>query len=159
MGILNKILSKEEEAQAKKKATEKKAEVKSAPKKAATPKSTDVKEKKAAPKAAPKKAADKASKKDDERAYKVISFPLITEKATDLVQLNKYVFVVPKDVNKNEVAKAIRNIYGVKPVQVNIIKKSGKKVRYGRRFGKTKDFKKAIVTLRPEDKIEVYEGV
>jgi ribosomal protein L23 len=40
-----------------------------------------------------------------------------------------------------------------------MIRRRGKKVRYGRKFGKTKDFKKAIVTLSPEDKIEVYEGV
>jgi large subunit ribosomal protein L23 len=62
-------------------------------------------------------------------------------------------------MNKVEVKKAIRVIYKVDPVSVNIANFSGKKVRYGRRSGKTKDWKKAIVTLKSGDKIQVYEGV
>jgi len=104
-------------------------------------------------------STEKVGIKKDERAYKIISSPMITEKATDLMQLNKYVFAVPLSATKPEIADKIRNVYGVKPVSVNIIKKAGKKVRRGRAFGKRKDFKKAIVTLASNDKIEVYEGV
>ena len=62
-------------------------------------------------------------------------------------------------MNKVEVKKAIRTIYNVEPIKVNIANFSGKSVRYGRIKGKTKNWKKAIVTLKQGDKIEVYEGV
>jgi len=102
---------------------------------------------------------NKAKKHDDPLAYRVIMKPLITEKSTDLAQLNKYVFVVPATANKNSVAQRIFGIYGVKPVKVNIIRRPGKVVRYGRKSGTTKSYKKAIVTLAQGEKIEVYEGV
>ena len=85
--------------------------------------------------------------------------PLITEKASSLGVLNKYVFAINPRMNKIEVIKAIRTIYGVDPVKVNILNFSGKKVKYGRISGQTKSWKKAVVTLREGDKIEVYEGV
>lgn len=92
-------------------------------------------------------------------AYKTIVKPLITEKASDLSTISKYVFAVNIKANKLEVAKAIESIYGVKPVAVNIIKMKGKTVSRGRISGKRKDFKKAIVSLKKGDKIEIYEGV
>jgi large subunit ribosomal protein L23 len=121
----------------------------------------EVKKKPIAPKEA-KPVVDrvkKTKKQEDEKAYKVISFPLISEKATDLAALGKYVFVVPMSANKSEVRKVITNIYGVEVTKLNIIKKFGKKVRQGRKFGKQKDSKKVVVTLAPGQKIEVYEGV
>ena len=154
MGLLNKIL-KTDGAEEQKADVNAAAEVKSEKK----DKPAVSSEKKAPERKAAVKTNKKVDKRDDERAYKVISHPLITEKATDLAQINKYVFAVPTSANKNEISKTIANIYGVKPLRVNVILKRGKKVRYGRRFGKTKDFKKAIVTLSSEDRIEVYEGV
>lgn len=97
--------------------------------------------------------------KQDPTAYRALLMPLITEKATDLAGLNKYCFIVPRAANKTEVAKKIVNVYGVRPIKINFVKRLGKKVRYGRRFGETKTLKKAIVTLKPGDKIELYEGV
>ncbi|MFA5021641.1 MAG: 50S ribosomal protein L23 [Patescibacteria group bacterium] len=93
------------------------------------------------------------------QAYRVLVKPLVTEKVTFLNALNKYVFVINPKMNKVEVKKAIRTIYKVNPVAVNISNFSGKYVRYGQVEGKTKNWKKAIVTLKPGDKIEVYEGV
>lgn len=93
------------------------------------------------------------------QAYKVLVKPLITEKAADLSELNKYVFAVNPKMNKVEVKKAIRSIYEVDPVAVNIINFSGKRVNYGRISGQKKAWKKAIVTLKPGDTIQVYEGV
>ena len=122
---------------------------------------------KAAPKAkagaqdfapAPKRKAA-VTKKIDHDVFKVLSKPLITEKATDLTALNKYCFIVPVSVNNSEVIKAIINLYGVKPIQINFIKRRGRKVRYGHSSGETKMVKKAIVTLSADDKIELYEGV
>jgi large subunit ribosomal protein L23 len=85
--------------------------------------------------------------------------PLITEKATHLASENKYVFVIAKSANKIETAKAIQAVYGVKPVDVNIVNMKGKKVTRGKIRGSRKDWKKAIVTLAKGDTIKVYEGV
>ncbi|MEK7512272.1 MAG: 50S ribosomal protein L23 [Patescibacteria group bacterium] len=106
-----------------------------------------------------KPAVSKVNKKTDNDVYKIISKPLITEKATDLTAQNKYCFVVPNGVNKSEMIKAIINLYGIKPIKINFIKRRGKNVRYGHSQGVTKEVKKAIVTLAPTDKIELYEGV
>ncbi|MFH1232487.1 MAG: 50S ribosomal protein L23 [Patescibacteria group bacterium] len=93
------------------------------------------------------------------QAYNVLQKPLVTEKVTNLGICNKYVFVVANDTNKVEVAKAINQIYGVKPVKVNIIKMIGKATRSGKVSGKRKDWKKAIVTLSKGETIKIYEGV
>jgi large subunit ribosomal protein L23 len=101
----------------------------------------------------------KDAKKVSGQAYRVLTKPMVTEKATNLGSSNQYVFMVGIDTNKIEVAKAIQEVYGVKPISVNIIKVKGKKVNRGRITGKRKDFKKAIVTLKKGDTISVYEGV
>lgn len=92
-------------------------------------------------------------------AFRLVSRPLITEKSAQLGALNKYVFEVPTSVNRQEVAKAIRSIYNVKPIQVNMIRLSGKSVRYGHSSGTTKDWKKAIVTVAAGQTINVQDGV
>ncbi|MDD4271512.1 MAG: 50S ribosomal protein L23 [Patescibacteria group bacterium] len=92
-------------------------------------------------------------------AYKIIMKPLVTEKVSGLGALNKYVFAVAKNANKIEVAKAIKEIYGIKPIGVNVIRMSGKKTRYGRISGRRKDWKKAIITLPKGEAIKIYEGV
>lgn len=93
------------------------------------------------------------------RAYAVLVKPMITEKASVLGALNKYVFMVNVEANKIDVAKAINEVYGIKPVSVNMIRSEGKTKRYGRYVGKRKDFKKAMVTLPAGKTIQVYEGV
>ncbi|MDD5071997.1 MAG: 50S ribosomal protein L23 [Patescibacteria group bacterium] len=85
--------------------------------------------------------------------------PLVTEKATNLGVLNKYVFAVSSKANKIEIAKAVEEVYGIKPVKVNIIKGKGKTIRSGRIFGKRKDWKKAVVALPEGKTIKIYEGV
>lgn len=101
----------------------------------------------------------KVNKEDTKEAYRILLRPLITEKATNLGTLGKYIFEVAKGVSKIEIKKAIRDLYGVNVVQVNIVSQGGKAVRYGRSTGRTKDWKKAIITLKPGEKIEIYEGV
>lgn len=110
------------------------------------------------------KKAKKGSKAGEikgktDRAYEILVKPLITEKASALGAINKYVFAVSPKTNKVEVKKAIRAVYNVDPIAVNISNFSGKRVRYGRTSGVTKGWKKAVVTLKPGDKIEVYEGI
>ena len=104
------------------------------------------------------KSAAKA-KKGISSAYKILVKPLVTEKATNLSGQNKYVFIVSIGANKIEVSKAIEEVYGISPINVNIIKMKGKQVARGRVAGRRKDFKKAIVTLKKGETIQVYEGV
>jgi large subunit ribosomal protein L23 len=103
----------------------------------------------------------KAKKSDSKYlgAYRVLVKPLVTEKATALGSENKYIFVIDNKANKLEVVKAIWSVYGVKPIQVNIIRMKGKRVSRGKIRGKRKDWKKAIITLKPGEQIKVYEGV
>jgi len=92
-------------------------------------------------------------------AYRVLARPLITEKSAQLKEKNQYLFEIAPNANKIETARAVEEIYGVKPVSVNIINKRGKRVRYGRAFGARKAVKKAIVKLPKGKEIKVYEGV
>ncbi|MBT4277782.1 50S ribosomal protein L23 [Candidatus Falkowbacteria bacterium] len=101
----------------------------------------------------------KATVKGRKIAYDVLVRPLITEKVTDMGAFNKYAFEISIKSNKQEVKKAVQEVYGVTPISVNIINTKGKKTRSGRRAGKRKDWKKAIITLKKGEKIEVYEGV
>lgn len=101
----------------------------------------------------------KINKHDTKEAYRVLIRPLITEKASFLKVENKYLFEVNKKTNKNEIKKAIYHVYGVWPIKVNIINLQGKDVRYGRTHGFTRAIKKAMVTLKQGDSIEIYEGV
>lgn len=79
----------------------------------------------------------------------------ITEKAGDLSGLRKYIFIIDKKANKSEAKKAIESIYGVKAETVNIINTKGKAKRLGRSLGRTSAYKKAIVTLKEGQKIDI----
>lgn len=92
-------------------------------------------------------------------AAKILLRPVITEKATNLVADNKYVFAVSTSANKISVANAVRVIYGVTPSNVNILNVKGKAVTRGRIKGRRKDWRKAVVTLPKGQSIKIYEGV
>lgn len=92
-------------------------------------------------------------------AREIIIKPVVTEKSVDLMQENKYCFRVAKDANKIEIKNAIEEIFKVTVVNVNTINVHGKMKRMGRTQGKTASWKKAIVTLREGDSIEVFEGL
>ena len=89
----------------------------------------------------------------------VIVRPMITEKSTISQEIGKYVFQVAPKANKVEVKQAIEHTFGVKVLDVNITKNHGKQKRYGPRFKKMPDIKKAVVTLRGGDRIQIIEGV
>lgn len=91
--------------------------------------------------------------------HEVIVQPMITEKSTLLQETGKYVFKIALKANKVEVKRAVEDAFGVKVVDVNIAKTRGKTKRFGPRFKKGPDTKKAIVTLRSGDKIQLIEGV
>lgn len=104
----------------------------------------------------PEKAAEKQVKREDTRqAPRILLRPLITEKATQLSSYRQYAFVVHPKANKIEIRKAIRALYGVEPQAVNVMRVPGKDVRFGRVRGRTNSWKKAIVTLKPGEKIDV----
>ncbi len=88
-------------------------------------------------------------------SYQIIKSPMVTEKNTRMAEFNKYVFLVDSNANKIEIKKAIQEIYNVHVTKVNvaIVKGKMKRVRY--KLGKTVDRKKAIVTLKQGDKIEL----
>ena len=85
--------------------------------------------------------------------------PIITEKTTLLMQENKYTFQVPLNANKVEIRKAVESIFNVKVEKVATIRVLGKTKRMGRTMGKRSDYKKAIVTLKAGETIELFEGV
>ena len=101
----------------------------------------------------------KPKKEDTAEAYRVLIKPLITEKGSYLGQNNQYIFEVAPATNKIEIRKAIRKVYGVDPIKVNVINYNGKEIRYGRSEGRTKQWKKAIITLATGQKIEIQEGL
>ena len=91
--------------------------------------------------------------------YEVLRRPLVTEKNTDLQAQGKYVFEVAGDANKTQVKQAVETAFKVGVTAVNIMTVQGKKKRMGRREVQRPSWKKAIVTLKPGDKIELFEGV
>jgi len=92
-------------------------------------------------------------------SHDVLLRPVISEKATHLAPMNKYTFEVAPKANKSEIKKAVKQNYGVMPIGVNIINQSGKWVRFGKNVGRTKQIKRAIVTLKKGDSIKLYEGI
>ena len=92
-------------------------------------------------------------------ALKAVLRPIVSEKNTMLNALNKYVFEVAPETNRIEVKKGIEVLYNVRVESVNIIPVKKRSVRYGRTSGWTKARKKAIVTLKKGEKIEVSKGV
>ena len=91
-----------------------------------------------------------------DRFYQVIQAPVITEKGTDdTADRNAYHFRVPLDANKIEIRQAVEKIFKVKVLKVNTLRAGGKVRRRGYVAGRTPDWKKAMVTLREGDTIEI----
>jgi len=88
----------------------------------------------------------------------VIIRPIISEKSTSSMEINKYIFEVPVKANKIMVKQAVKAVFGVQPTDVNILVVRGKRRRVRLRVGKTAAWKKAIVTLKAGDKINVFES-
>ncbi len=93
-------------------------------------------------------------------ARDIIIRPLISEKSTDLLEDNKYTFVVSEKANKIEIKQALEEIFGVEVEKVNTANFKGKKKRLGRfPEGKQPSWKKAIITLAEGSKpIELFES-
>jgi len=96
-----------------------------------------------------------AKKKDLREIYKILKEPHISEKATILVDQNKYIFKVFPTANKIETKKAIENLYGVRVKNINVINVHRKRKMLRGIRGFKSGYKKAIVTLEKGEKIEI----
>lgn len=85
----------------------------------------------------------------------VLVRPVVTEKAT---VTGTYLFEVRPNANKQEVAKAITQLYGVTPASVRVMNVRGKVVRWQQSYGKRKNWKKAVVRLKKGETMSVYQG-
>jgi large subunit ribosomal protein L23 len=91
-----------------------------------------------------------------DRLYRVIQSPVLTEKGTDDTgDRNAYHFRVPMDANKIEIRQAVEKLFKVKVLKVNTLRMMGKARRRGWVAGMTPDWKKAMVTLKEGDTIEI----
>lgn len=145
MAIFKKT-KKTDDAQVAEAATEKK------PVKATKAKKAD------APKAE-KKVEKKSARAVSSLALRTIVAPLATEKTARLAANSVYAFLVNKNANRVAVKQAIRELYKVTPVRVNIVNVRGTQKRFGRFVGRTSDTKKALVTLPKGSHIDVFEAV
>jgi large subunit ribosomal protein L23 len=90
--------------------------------------------------------------------------PIVTEKMTGQAEpLNRYGFMVDKNANKLQIKKAVEEMYGVKIDSVNTIRVSGKRksrfTKGGTIEGKTISYKKAIITVAKDEKIDFYSNI
>jgi large subunit ribosomal protein L23 len=95
--------------------------------------------------------------------YDVIRRPILTEKSShQYAKLHQYVFEVAKNATKNMVKDAVETLFDVKVLKVNIINAPAKRTRRARSrrlMVRSSGYKKAIVTLDPNDTIDAFEGV
>jgi large subunit ribosomal protein L23 len=88
-------------------------------------------------------------------SYEIIKNMLRTEKGVSMEKGRKYVFRVASTATKPDVKKAVEEIYKVKVAAVNVVTVSGKRKRVRTQYGYTADWKKVVVTLKENNKIEV----
>jgi large subunit ribosomal protein L23 len=89
------------------------------------------------------------------RPYQVVIRPLITEKGTHLTtRTNSYTFMVNPIANKTEIKAAVEELFNVRVERVNTMTRQGKETRFRQHLGKTPDWKKAIVTVHEDDRID-----
>jgi large subunit ribosomal protein L23 len=92
-------------------------------------------------------------------SYDIIKRPLVTEKTNIQKELaNQLTFEVDRRANRIEIKKAVEEIFKVRVSAVRTMQVTGKLTRRGRIVGKRRDWKKAIVRLRPGDRIDFFEG-
>ena len=91
-------------------------------------------------------------------ARDILIKPIVTEKSTALMEERKYTFCVPLSATKIQIRQAVEQIYKVKVQAVNTMRYEGKMKRLGRTQGRRSDWKKAVVTLKPGETIELFEA-
>ena len=88
----------------------------------------------------------------------IVIRPVISEKSYDMIEHNRYTFEVAKTATKPQIASAVTEIFGVTVTNVNTMNVSGKPRRVRIAKGKTRSWKKAVVTLKEGDSIEFFQA-
>ena len=89
----------------------------------------------------------------------ILLSPVISEKSYGLLDENKYTFIVRPDANKTQIKIAVEQIFDVKVLGVNTLNREGKRKRArGNRIGQRKSTKRAIVSVAPGQRIEIFGG-
>lgn len=95
----------------------------------------------------------------NKKTYQILRRPLITEKSTTQKELqNKLYFEVDRRANKIEIKQAVEQIFKVDVLSVTTMNMEGKRKRMGRFFTQRPDWKKAVVTIKPGQRVEFFEG-
>ena len=84
--------------------------------------------------------------------------PVISEKSYGLIDEGKYTFIVAPGANKTQIKIAVEQVFDVKVTAVNTINRQGKRKRTKTGYGKRADTKRAVVSLKPGDRIEIFGG-
>ena len=88
----------------------------------------------------------------------IVIRPVISEKSYDMIEMNRYTFEVAKTASKPQIASAVSEIFGVTVTNVNTMNVTGKPRRVRVAKGTTRDWKKAVVTLKEGDSIEFFQS-
>ncbi len=91
-------------------------------------------------------------------ARTVLISPVVSEKSYALLTANKYTFRIHPKAHKTQVRQAVEEIFGVRVEEVRTMKVNSKPKRRGVSYGRSREWKKAIVQLHPEDSIPLFEG-
>lgn len=94
--------------------------------------------------------------KSNSIAYKTIIEPWITEASTEMAALNKYIFKVFPSADKDQIRQSVEELYKVKAISVRTINVPSKVRSRGRIIGRKTGYKKAIVTLKEGDSIDIF---
>jgi large subunit ribosomal protein L23 len=96
---------------------------------------------------------------NEERVMKVLLGPVVSEKAAAAADVNRqYVFRVVPDATKREIGRAVESLFSVEVDQVQVVNVKGKRKRFGQRFGKRNDWRKAYVRLKAGHEIDFGGG-
>lgn len=88
----------------------------------------------------------------------VLLAPVISEKSYGLLDGNKYTFIVPHSANKTQIKIAVQEVFGVTVTAVNTMNRQGKRTRTRSGFGRRPDTKRAIVSVKAGDRIDIFGG-
>lgn len=103
------------------------------------------------------KKAEKESTTNVEAGFRYLLEPWVTEKSHELMSDGKYVFKVDRKAGKKQVKGEVEKVYEVTVEKVNIVNIPRKARRFGRKVGFQSGFKKAVVTLKEGDSIQLFE--
>jgi large subunit ribosomal protein L23 len=88
----------------------------------------------------------------------ILLAPVVSEKSYGLLEERQYTFIVRPDANKTQIKIAVEQVFNVTVLDVNTLNRQGKRKRTRSGFGRRKDTKRAIVSLAPGDRIEIFGG-